>query len=450
MARRKQRKKPIVNECECARKTVQALQRLYRQAPFARPGELRKIGIEDEWPFVSADGSMGHCQPMIDYLIRHESGWTPHFDEMWRDVLIGARHDQYGELKMEAGCGTLEWASPPSSNLHRLAELRREIVNLLVATAERFRLFMLGTGRQPCTRGCKATAVLKYRYEFFYRRFGRAFDLLHEINSQQVQVECRDPEEMVLLTNDLLMLTGFLTALAANSPIYWNKVGTLAASRVSAWDEYAPGRVGIPDRPYIDLRDLCQEMWKAEYIFGPDDKRDGYRLYGRPFGEVVSRQPMPKRLFRQHAFCHEGCRWEDTRPRACHGTIENRCDCQQPQWMGVSLPALILGLVENHIGRRSLLNLYDWRTWKRTRWTAAEFHFLAPIGNQHLGDLLPDLLDIAKIGLQIRGQGEEDLLEPVRQLIEERKHPPAVDQILAFQNGGIKELIERFAYRLTT
>ena len=94
--------------------------------------------------------------------------------------------------------------------------------------------------------------------------------------------------------------------------------------------------------------------------------------------------------------------------------------------------------------------MFEHKVWARTRLTAAEFHFKAPIGigRDTIGDHLPDLLDLADIGLKMRGQGEEALLDPVRALIFERRHPAAVDQILAFREGGIERLVKDFAYRL--
>lgn len=427
------------------KKTDRDLLRLYQKAPFAQPGQPRIVGMEDEFPVVDAKGNMGSSEQVICALHKLHPEWERHRE----GVVISATHPQFGAITIEAGDATLEWSSP-AGDLFSLAAWRRQVLNHLVAAAALDGQYLLGTGRHPLTRATKKRLTPKKRYWLFWRRYRENFLSLLEGTAQQIQIHCYNPEDQINLTNHFLQLSGLIIALTANSPIYWNKAGPLVSSRVPMWDQYAPGRVGIPERPFIDMIDWCRQMWSARLIFGPTRRHKGLMWqYDQPFGQIIREHPMGQRELREFALIHEGCLWWDVRPRFKFGSFEFRSACQQPQWMEIALAALILGMVENTIGRQSLINLFPWEIWRRTRWSAAEFHFLAPIGEKIiLKELLAELVDMAEIGLKIRGLGEEVFLEPIKQLMQ-RGHPPAIDQLQAFKQGGVEEVVKRFAYRLS-
>jgi len=407
-----------------------------------KPGELRLVGMEDEFPAVDAKGQMGKAELIIRELNRKRPEW-----KIQREgVVISAQHPQLGEVSLEAGDGTLEWSSQPG-NLFQLSQWRRQTINHLVEASEARELYLLGIGRHPLTRATKQRLTPNKRYWLFWRRYRERFLSLLEGTAQQIQIHGRSEEDVIALTNDFLQLSALLIALTANSPIYGNKAWSLVSSRVPMWDQYAPGRVGIPERPFANMADWCQQLWKAKLIFGPARHHEHLLcLYGQPFCEVVTAHPMGKQSFCKFAEIHSGCMWWDTRPRFEYATAEIRSACQLPQWMEIALAALVLGLAENIIGRQCLVKTFSWEVWRRARWAASEFHFLAPIGeNTLLKDHLPDLVDIATIGLKMRDLGEEIFLEPMQRLIE-RGHPPAIDQIRAFKEGGVEEVVRQFAY----
>ena len=441
---------------------------MYRKAPWLARDAKRVYGKEDELCVVKRNnGEMGDGLTIIHYMVEELPGWEPVYDSVQTDFLIGARHELLGFVTMDAGVGSLEWNSVPTFSLKHMKGDREVVIGTLASIANEFDCAILGVGRQPITRGSPYTLVPKERYDILLDRFGDLFYPMSESTSAQLHVQCFGPEDMIRLMNLLFALSGILTALFANSPIFHGKVQrtsantgkrytrpkklvTFAASRVPMWDDYAPGRVGVPSRPYTDVRDLCTKLWNTEYIIGPNG-RGGYQSFGgAPFGDWVGRHRMTMDQFRDHALSHEGSVWEDVRGRLGFGTIEIRMCCQCPPWLAFALEPLIAGIVENQTEVWDYLTRsFSWADLRETQYTSSLFHFRTPIdlGGTEIIDVAKELLPMADKGLRMRGvRGERGLLDVARELVHSRRQPPAIDQIYAFQDGGIKELIEQFEY----
>jgi gamma-glutamylcysteine synthetase len=389
---------------------------------------------------------MGHALGVIARLVR--MGWKPSYDDIHAHLLIGATHPELGTVTTDAGMGTLEWISPPSSSMLDVARWREQTLDLLVICAREIGEVILGVGRQPLTRGTRDHWVPKGRYEYLVTRFGERIHHIPETASQQVHLGCRGTDDTVELLDDFLALSGVLTALAANASVFHGAMHPNAlASRQRIWQEFAPERVGVPAQPFRTLARLTGWMCASEYLFRKEEVGGitSYTLEGQPFATCES-VLSANGAFGGHARCHEACLWQDARARYVFGTVEVRSCCQQPQSAGLALPALCLGLAENRTDRRALIDEHPWSAWQASRNAAADHGIMASVGAIPIHAILLDALAIAESGLRSRGLGEEILLEPLRDRLD-RGEPPAWDQIQAVLEGGIPRLLRRFAYR---
>lgn len=421
---------------------------LYITANFALANALRMVGIEEEWLLINRlTGEMGHALKLIAKLAALP-GWAAKYDSAQPDLLIAASHPRYGEVSVDAGRGTLEWSSRPWSNLLFLAAQFDELTELLSRLAAEQGEVIVGIGRTPITVCTPETLIPKARYALFLKRFGPVFNLLGETASQQTHVQARNPDDQIEITNDMLALSGFLGAIVANSGVYGGRSDqSQLSSRVEVWDTYAGqyGRVGIPTTPFADMHDWCNRLWRAEYVFGPTDAaKTGFALGGELFGNAASSM---NGLFNTAALFHEGCWWLDARARFAYGTVEVRPCCQQPQWLRLAMPALILGLGENRTARRALVDRFSWTEWRMLRVFGARYGMSAYIGGETPIQRLvaEELIPAARAGLIARGQGEESLLVPLDRIVKEGS--PGLHQRIVFDHRGIRGLVDEFGYR---
>jgi gamma-glutamylcysteine synthetase len=428
------------------RRSVDDVVDLYKKFPRARSEDLRCVGMEDELLVVRInDGKTGEALVLIAMLV--ELDWQPVYDVVHPELLIAAKHEELGMVTVDAGIGTLEWNSIPTNNLYALKEMRIRVIGLLASLAAKHNWVILGTGRHPVTRGSANILIPKDRYGLFLKRYGTGFHDLAVGASQQVHIEARGRRESIEMTNDFMALSAVVTAMSANSPYFsGNKLRGLVSSRVSMWKHYDPKRTGIARRPYANIVDFCNQLWEAEYIVGPDDI-GGYRLYGYPFRELFRGRRMSDECFARH-FSHQlGTWWFEARPRPEFKTVEARTPCQQPPGMGVAFPSLYMGWAEEPDGRRDLVKSVPWTAWVQGRFDASQFHLKAKIGKYKLHELAIEGLRVASTGLKKRKNGPEHLLlDPLHEVVQTRKHPPAIDQIHA-REQGLDKLLEMFSYR---
>ena len=122
-------------------------------------------------------------------------------------------------------------------------------------------------------------------------------------------------------------------------------------------------------------------------------------------------------------------------------TVENRlCDQQVPG--NLACPAaLSLGLLKALPEAQEELKQFQWSTLKLMREAAMREGLDAEVKGIELADMAKKMLDLAILGLERRGLGEEVYLEPLKQRLISKQNP-AVKASEIFNQGGIKALIK--------
>jgi len=445
---------------------VENLQSKFREVASKREGEKRRIGLELKFPLVDPQGNAAtydDVQALWSFL--HQRGWTPVTDKLTRRV-VGAKRpgpQNHTVASCETGFCKTEFSLAHVADLWQLEqavkELRREL-----ATFSAFRgALFLGYGIQPKTHPSSRLLIKKERTAFWEKVFGsnrlipeEEGDDVHlfTINaSTQVHLDV-SREEAIAAVNVLNGFAGAQIALTAHSNIWRGAPDpTYKCVCEKFWDWWLPNdnRVGIPDRPFVDLEDYVRTVSH----FGPVYvKRNGtpialtrYSSFAEYYkagkeavgedltGQEVKLSPSFEDFALQQTFC-----WHTARISR-YGTVENRVNDQQPPGELLCVAALTLGLVHALPEAIEELSAWDWGLLRQARLAACKKGLDEADEAVDVHLLATRMLSIAERGLRKRALSEERFLEPLKKRLR-RRECPADSARRAFEKGGIGTLIQ--------
>lgn len=421
---------------------------LYRQSfPEKLPG-ARHVGPEEEYIVVNARGERGDTTPLFDDLVTQ--GWKPKLDPVTKR-LVGATQ---GELvvEMDVGAGTLEIGFVHVENLLTHVPTRKTILKNVDEGLTRHGLYRLNDyAVQPVTHPEPDHWGPKGRSEFFRGYFPREVDVQTASAASQVHIDITRAEIIPVLEM-LLSLSAVLTALSANAPVWGGRLDPkgLLASRQDFWDRFTIHtghwqnvHLGDPalasshqERAPYSLEELADWIASARFLI----HIEGDKLHSpqKPFRIWFdeNRAQLDVAMLRQWYQSHEGTLWWEVRPRVAYGTIEVRPCCQSARALNIT--ALILGLIENTQAALTFVrhtnSFSGWRTWHQACLKDGLHVNMMP-------EITRQVLSIAEQGLKQRGFGEEELLEPLRPLIESNSSPGHSKKEL-FLSKGLDALVD--------
>lgn len=438
----------------------------FDRAIAARRSGERRIGAELKFPLVNRDGTAASAEK-TDALWRHLEArdWEPVVDRLTGRV-VGAQKPGPQNPTI-ASCET-GFCKPEFSLAHvpdlfaleaSIGELRAELEGF----CDREEVFFLGYGIQPRTPPSKRLLMKKGRTCVWDKVFGANRCLCREdgddvclftINAGTHTHVSVSKDEAVDAVNVLNGFAGAQLALTANSNVWRGWIDPqFKCVCEKLWDWWMPDkrRVGVPPRPFRDLRDYLETVagFRPVYV-----KRNGtpvvltrypsfrdYFLAERATGvdagtgEEVAIVPEKGDLD-----LHSTCYWYNARLSRYY-TVENRTNDQQPPEDLLCVPALTLGLVSALGDALEVLGVYDWQRLREGRDAACQTGLAAQVDGFHLADLAGQMLDVARRGLRRRGLGEEQFLAPFERRLRER-HCPADDAVRVVTDGGIESLVE--------
>jgi len=448
-----------------------ATERIYRHflAGFERAAGAsgaRRIGAELKFPFVNADGeavSRETVDALWAYLL--ERGWTPDMDTETGRVVgarkPGERNDTVASC--ETGYCKTEFSLAHAPDLSALRSTLDDLVAELQPFLERRAVCLLCYGIQPVTPPSGDLLMKKMRAGFWDkalpsnnvipREQGDDVHLFTVNACSHVHVSVV-PEEAVRAVNVLTALAGVQISLTANSILNggWAE-GDYKCVNEKLWDWWEPvkGRVGVPPRPFTDLRDYVARICDLKPVYV---KRDGvpillcdqyerfsdYFAERRATGRTVNGETRTVIPAMEDVAVHNSCYWYTARISR-YFTVENRVFDQQPRDALLVPAALTLGLLSAADEAWEEVSSRKWESWRQTREAACRAGLDWRTDGQDAADLGGRLLRIAELGLQRRERGEEAFLDPVRRRLKQRACPAdAAHAILS--RGGVRALVE--------
>lgn len=437
-------------------------------------GDVRWIGLENEYPLVSSDGTMVQ-QSVVARLWRElqQHGWELISDGASSTIVAARRPGPelqarkrytYDLITSDMGYATLEIDLAPARTLHEAAGHLRQILALITSILAEEDAHVLGYGIQPVTAPDLSCIAPGGRYQMMLD-IARGEQILDAIVLQTVSAACHThvevaAEEAIDVLNALNATSGLRIALLANSPIWQQSIASYKAVRQWCASACWPTRLsqlGIPPRfqsvaHYIDyLLDFRAFMVVRDQKPYKLDSNTSFRQFffaeqGHPASTLEGEQhllyPEMHDLLTQCGFA-----WGCSRLQPAYGTIEDRVSCQQPPHAHFCASALTLGLVENYRDLVSFTERFSLDQWREIRERAYTHGLAWSYANFKATELAEHLVSIAAMGLEKRGLGEEQYLQPLHARLSEQCCP-ADTASQQFCQDGMAGLIAHHTMKL--
>jgi gamma-glutamylcysteine synthetase len=387
--------------------TIDALAAQFTNAfPAAIPRQ-RTIGREAEYPIVKITGEAADARRLLEE-IRSSQDLTAHYDTGNPRLIVGV-DDVDCKYALEVGVGTIELNTRPCRTLFEVEAIMAQAIRPVIRAAIRYGWRLLGYGVQPVMPPTLAIMAPKQRYQSLYRAMGAEWLWYTVTASDQCHVAIGRPELVQMLNLGNLMAP-VLIALCANSPVYGGRMSRFCSGREGRMAEIHANeyRHGMPARPYSSIADYVRTVAQATYLIAR--ARDEVIPISRPFTEYLQEHgpDYPAFLFHEHYI------WNSARLRAAYGTLEIRPACQQPWAEQMAAMTLSVGLIEaapeidTYV--QDVLGDDYWTTMRTYHQQAIRFGLAAP---QPAPGFLETIVELATVGLQQRGHGEETLMAPI-------------------------------------
>jgi gamma-glutamylcysteine synthetase len=424
----------------------------------------RRIGAELKFPLVDADGAAVRYETvraLWSYL--EERGWEPVRDSASFDVVGARRPGEQNDTvaSCETGYCKTEFSLAHVANLHELKrsvdELRTELTGFARAQGVHF----LGYGIHPVTPPSKRLLMKKSRTSVWDKVFpsnrhippedGDDFHLF-TINAASHLHAAVSRDEAIPAVNVLNGFTGAQIALTADSNIWRGREDPeYKCVAEKFWDWWMPdtGRVGIPPRPFDDLRDYVHTVARLRPVYvkrrGQPIVLDDYETFDEYFnaGEPKGTAPDGGKVMlypdRSDIDLHNTCYWYNARLSRYY-TVENRVCDQQPPGELMCVAALTLGLLSALPEAGEALAGQSWESLRAAREAACRDGLSGEADGLRLADFAGTTVELAELGLKRRGMGEERWLGPLKERVR-RRRCPADDAAEVFAADGPQGLV---------
>ncbi|HEO71733.1 MAG TPA: hypothetical protein ENN80_10770 [Candidatus Hydrogenedentes bacterium] len=445
---------------------LESLHRQFRDGLHALDGGAgrfeHRIGAELKFPLVNLGGTAANremTEVFWHYLA--EQGWELVIDSFSGNPAgartPGERNDHVASC--ETGYCKIEFSLAHAADLFSLQRSIDMLPDLIAPFAERHTVRFLGLGIHPVTPPSAALLAKQGRASFWDRVFpsntvltpeeGDDYLLFTVNTASHVHVSIA-PEAAVRAVNVMNGFSGPIIALTANSSVWRGDVSDYMCTAEKLWDWWAPaeGRVGVPKRPFESTEDYVEAIAKLGPVYV---NRDGHPITLRRYptfldyfgaekaiGEDAEGNPVEVVPEPGDIETHNSCCWYNARISRYY-TVESRVCDQQPQEALIVPAALALGLAFALDEGQEELDAYSWDDLRAARDAACK-EGLEGESSMSMMVFAQRLLNIVETGLKRRGRGEEQLLEPLWQRLQQRTCP-ADDAAAIVRERGIEALV---------
>jgi len=436
----------------------------FKGALAARKNHAIRIGSELKFPLVKRNGHAVEFETICalwKYL--QERAWEPIKDVMTGRVVGARRSGKENDTvaSCETGFCKPEFSLAHVGNLFELDRAIRDLRRELQTFSEKNDAHFLGYGIQPLTFPSKRLLMKQGRTSVWKKVFTSNKHISEEdgddlhlftINSaSHVHIDV-DLKEAIPAVNVLNGFAGAQIALTANSNIWRGQIDPqYKCVAEKFWDWWMPdaNRVGIPCRPFADLKDYVRTIADLRPVYverlGKPIVPRGYSSFGQYYhtGRVVGIDSEGREVSfvpdKSDIDLHSTCYWYNARITRYY-TVENRVNDQQPPEDLVCIAALTLGLMSALAEANEELSSWDWNDLRASRDSACRQALQGKVGKKNIVELVKKMLELAQMGLRRRGLGEEEFLVPFETRLRELKCP-ADEAAQLFKDSGIDALI---------
>ena len=458
----------------------------------------RLVGLELENQIIDSNG-----EPIdFDFMQKiwkdfEKLGWRITTDSGLK-IISGAEKEFDGKnvnLSSDAAVGNLEMALPPLSNLKEAEDFLRVVHSEIFQVLKDNQVSLIGLGIHPGNMNNLENLRVKSSLYKVIESLGSSTHYNNGImtanSAGQTGISVK-LSEMVDITNELIKITGLITASCANSPIQNWKILPWKEWRILGWDFRFISNIkgfeklsGFPDKPFSSLADFFKYYWNIPFMTLPPIRETGWVIPGKKLnylsyfrqkeiegkdlsGNRVLLTPMPRDLNLAmiltwpHAKPHlvtdpekinmndfvKSLKNDDLEKylegKLVNCYVEYRGGAASAVGEEIVLPALLLGLVNNLKDLKTFTKKFSWKWWKELVYFTAVDGINTKIKNVEVVDLLQELVKISEIGLKNRGMNEEQYLNVLKMRLKNKENP-ADKAIKAFKKSK-QDLLDYIKY----
>jgi gamma-glutamylcysteine synthetase len=438
----------------------------------------RTIGLEFENPVLRKNGepvSYDEMQSLWQSFVKRN--WKPKVDPVLGiiDGLSKDFNDVSASIISDAGAGNFELALSPQKNIAGAKEAYDLVMAEILPILEEHNIMLVGFGMQPGHIADMEDFRRKNSMYVAWTELGSSDKYANEtssaISAHQVGVGA-NVRELAEITNEIIKVTGLITALCGNSPIHnweklpykeWRIICMSGLRMVSNYAEFIKV-IGFPERPFNSLSDILRYYWDTPFMMLPLLRNDQWIIPDEKINflsyfkkkEIMGHDTAGKSVqvipeasdvnwasiqFWSHLKPHltvddskitvkefveklEADRLEEyLEDKLTNCYVECRVAGAAPVGEEMAIPSLMVGLVNNLEELKTITQRYTWNDWKELVYDAAVRGLDAEVAGDKILPVLKDFIEVAKNGLIARKFGEEKNLEPFYVRMETGKNP---------------------------
>lgn len=436
----------------------------------------RRVGLEFENPLVTVDGGLveaGIIQHLYSELKRQ--GWSGEKDKLSGNILSVEKkiNGRNAVISTDTSWTDLEFSLPPADSLHDAKkvwdDIRSDTLRVLGGYKTPARLLGIGMVPGHIVPDAKRFKTTKPMYRVIPHLYYH--NLFLPLTSHQVGVSVK-LSEAIHIVNTLNKVSAFIVALSANSSITDFSVLPWKEWRMFAWRMLLNTNVLdsqkfalYPERPFTSLADYYKYYWDVGLMaFSGPIKKDEFTLLedtigwheyftgtswsahfpgGKKFEAVPGVEDLNMAAISHWPFAKLHIIFDEDKiniadflqafdddsleayisGKYSNIYIEYRAVATQPKGEEMSIPSLMLGLVNNINDADAFLQQFTWKACGRLIDDVSVAGMDAEFMDKGIAVYLKDIIDVAKNGLLKRNMGEEKYLDVLYKRVEDRMCP---------------------------
>lgn len=340
----------------------------------------------------------------------------------------------FGSITLEPG-SQIELSSIPQNTIHDIKKVTSHYNTITAEIAESYGISFIGYGIQPITTNVDIKTIPKARYEimteYLPKKASLPFVMMKETAGIQSIFDYSSEKDCIDKLRTALMLSPFVTAIFANSPIRNGSDTGYKSYRAHSWLNTDEDRCGLISRNLFDKggKDFSFSEY-ADIIFNLPMmflKKDDIwqNMNGMRFNDHLKNQPLTMDDLMLHltSFFPE--------VRLKHYLEIRNNDCQTPDFL-YAIPALWKGIIYSDDARaevQELLSSFSYKDFKYLRENVPKYGLQTTIKNSKVADYAKQIIALSELSLNKMNNKDENnnsesiYLENIKELVDQEMSP---------------------------
>ncbi len=385
----------------------------------------RWIGLEVERLGVDIQtgkrlGYQEHLKALLEALIGQKA-WRVEYQVGPNPLAISR---QLHQISLEPG-SQFEVSLAPRANIREIVKAQEQIDAEIKSLPLAKNFAWLGVGMNPLDVFEDRSLLPSPRYALMNRYFeqnkGRGREMMRLTCGLQINLDFADEREGVEMLRLGFQMMPFLSALFSNSPYKRGKKTGVLSERHLIWKQTDPLRSNFLDRVFesdFSLKKWAQMASQVPLMYAYDTEGNVLDVQGASLNDLS--EPMQK----GNALAAMRQIFTEVRYKPC--CIELRSFDQVPPAYRYAATAICVGILYNDKRRGALQEGYSKISSAAALSKLMEEGARQGLQSDFMHSELCKLVDLAQEGLEQRGFGEQEFLQPARDLLNARQTPAEI------------------------